>query len=309
MNRIAGIVVAAIGFVVSIIGVTKLVPGLTGTGVMMILTGGLVIGLSFIDKPDSEGTPRMSTPATLVNIFFSPSDVFRNLRRHPRWLVALLIMSCLSAVYTNLFLHRLTPERVINYATDKTLEMPVVQNDPNAVKKIEESRTKSIEEAKSPVLNAAGAVSGFGWALFGYSFLAAIFFLFALAMGGTMNFFQALSCVIYATFPVSVIRFILNSVLLFLKDPDEIHPITGQSTLIQDNLNFLVRPADHPVIYIVLGTLSILWFYWVWMNATGLKNTGEKITSTTAWTSTLAVYFGLIILGVIMALLFPGFIS
>jgi hypothetical protein len=291
------------------VSVTKVVPGLTSTGVMMILTGGLIIGLSFVDRPDDDGAERMSTPSTLLNIFFSPSDVFRNLRRHPRWLVALLIMSCLSAVYFNLFLYRLTPEHVINYAVDKTLEMPIVQNNPDARQKVEEGRSKNIEDAKSPILKVGQGVSGFGAALFGYSFLAVIFFLFALAMGGEINFFQALSSVIYATFPVSVIRFLLNSLLLFLKNPDDIHPITGQSTLIQDNLNFLVLPADHPVLYTVLGTFSVLWFYWVWMNATGLKNAGEKITSTIAWTAALSVFFGLVVLGAVIALLFPSFFT
>ncbi len=309
MNRLAGIIFAAVGFVVCILSVTKLIPGLTGTGVIMILAGGLIIGLSFIDKPDDEGTERMSTPSTLGNIFFSPSEVFQNLRRHPRWLVALIIMSCFSAVYYNLFIYRLTPERVTNYAIDKTLEMSFIQNNEEARKSVEEGRRQAIADQKNPVIRAGQAVSGFGSSLFGYSFLALIFFLFAMAMGGKINFWQALSSVVYATFPVSVIRFVLNSTLLFIKDPADIHPIIGQSTLIQDNLNFLVSSGEHPVIYSTLATLSILWFYWVWMNAVGLKNTGEKVTGTIAWSASLTVYFALLILGAAMALLFPSFIS
>src|SRR5215204_299804 len=108
MNRVAGIVVAVVGLLVLILSLLKIVPGVTGTGVWLILLGALIFGLSFVNKPESDDTSKMSTPSTLVNIFFSPTEVFQNLRRHPRWLVALLIMSILSSVYVNAFLYRLT---------------------------------------------------------------------------------------------------------------------------------------------------------------------------------------------------------
>ena len=72
MNRLAGIIVAAVGFVICILSITKILPGLTSTGVVLILFGGLIIGLSFIDKPEDEGAEKMSTGSTLGNIFFAP---------------------------------------------------------------------------------------------------------------------------------------------------------------------------------------------------------------------------------------------
>ncbi len=309
MNRLAGIIVAAVGFLICILSITKLMPGLTSTGVILILFGGLIIGLSFIDKPDEEGAEKMSTGSTLGNIFFAPADVFKNLRRHPRWLVAALIMSILSATYTNLFFSRLGPDRIINFTTDKTLEMPLVSNNDEAKKGVEEGREKALAEAKDPVAKGGQAVSGFAASVFGYAFLALIFLLFAMAMGGKINFWQAFSGVVYASFPVSVIRFLLNTILLFIKDPTDIHPILGQQTLIQDNLNFLVTSAEHPVLFTLLGSFSLLQFYWIWMLATGLKNTGERVTGTTAWSAALAVYVLLAFLGIAMAALFPGFIS
>lgn len=309
MNRLAGIIVAAIGLVVAILSVTKVVPYLTQTGIVMLLVGGLIIGLSFIDKPDPEDAERMSTGATLGNIFFAPTEVFRNLRRHPRWLVALLIASVLSTVFANLFINRLTPERVTNYAIDKTLEMPMLANNEQAKQQVESGRAEAIAQAKSPIARAGQAVSGVGMAIFGYSFLALIFFLFTMIMGGKMNFWQAFSATVYASFPVSVIRSVLNTILLFLKDSSEIHPIMGQQTLIQDNLNFLVVPSEHPVIFTILGAFSLLGLYWVWLNGTGLKNAGERVSGTAAWSASIAVFVLLLIFGAAMAFLFPSFIS
>ncbi|MEO8649308.1 MAG: YIP1 family protein, partial [Acidobacteriota bacterium] len=266
MNRIAGIVVAAIGLIIAVLGVLKVLPGLTQTGVMLIVLGGLIIGLSFISGPDPGDTPRESTPSTLVNIFFSPTEVFQQLRRHPRWLAAALIMSLMTAVFSNLFLYRLTPERVTNFTIDKTLEMSFLNDD--ARKQIESGRKDAIDQAKNPVIRAGQAVSSFGGLVIWFAFLGLFFFVFVLAMGGKLNYWQAFSAAVYASFPVAVIRFILNTIILFVKDPVDIHPITGQSSLVQDNLSFLVTASEHPVIYTVLASLSLLWFYWIFLNIT-----------------------------------------
>jgi len=307
MNRIAGIVIAVAGVLVAVLGIAKVVPGITSTGICLLLLGGLVFGLSFIAGPSAEDEPRMSTPSTLANIFFSPTEVFRNLRKHPRWLVAVLIMSVMSSVFLNLFLYRLTPERVTNYAIDKTLEMSFLNDQARA--QIESGRQKAIEDSKNPVLRAGQATNSLVGQVFLFAFLGGVFLLCAAAMGGKINYWQAFSVAVYASFPIAVIKFLLNTLILFLKDPDDIHPITGQGGLIHDNLNFLIAPADHPVLYTLLGTLSLLWFYWIWLNATGLKNGGEKVSSSTAWTSTFIVYGIIILLGVVVAFLFPSFFS
>ncbi len=309
MNRLAGIIVAAVGLIIAVLSILKVVPGLTGAGVSLILFGGLLIGLSFVDKPPVEETERMSTVATLGNIFVSPGEVFTNLRRHPRWLVALLVMTVLSATYSNLFLNRLGPDRIANYAIDKTLEMGMVRDNEEAKKRVEEGRPQAIADMKSPIVRSGQAVSGMAWSFIGYSFLALIFFLFALAMGGKLNFWQALSVAVYAGFPMAVIRFVLNTVILYLKDPTDIHPLIGQQSLIQDNLNFLVLASEHPVIYTLLSSISLLAIYWVWMVVVGLKNGGERVSGSTAWSAALSVFAGLLLLGVTAAVLFPSFMS
>lgn len=309
MNRLAGIIVAVVGLLIAVLSALKVTAGLTSTGIILILFGLLIIGLSFIPKPESIDTPRMSTPETLAGIFYAPTEVFQNLRRHPRWLVAILLMSVFSAVYVNLFMYRLTPDRVANYAIDKTLEMPMIANNEEARKGVETGRAKALEDNRNPILRAGQAVNGFVGQVFLYAFFGAIFFLFALAMGGKMNYWQAFSAAVYAGFPIAVIRFVLSSIILFIKDPIDVHPIMGQTSLVQDSLNFLVVPAENPVIFVLLSTFSLLMFYWLWLNATGLKNTGENVSSSTAWTATVAIYGVMVILGVLSAFLFPSFIS
>lgn len=309
MNRLAGIITAAAGLVIALVSAIKIVPGLTGTGVALILLGGLVIGLSFVSGPAQDETPRMSTPATLANIFVSPTEVFQNLRRHPRWLAAALIASIASTVFANLFIQRLTAERIVNYSIDKTLEMPMVANNPEAVKSVKESRPQTIEDTKNPVKKVGQAVNSFVVFVFIVAFLALIYFLFALAMGGKLNYWQAFAVATYAWFPAAIIRSVLGSIVLYLKDPVEIHPILGQSTLVQDNLSFLINPAQSPALFALLTAFSLLIFYWLFLNITGLKNSGEKVSPTIAWSATLTVYLLMIIFIVGLAFLFPSFYS
>lgn len=307
MNRLAGIIVAVAGLVVAVLGIAKILPGLTQAGLVLLLFGLAIVGLSFVRKPDSEGAERMSTPATLLNIFVSPAETFQNLRRHPRWLVAALIVSILSVTFTNLFIYRLTPERVTNYAIDKTLEMPIMNEE--ARRQIEAGRQDAIEQNKNPVLKAGQAATAFAGSVLKYSFFSAVLMLLVLMMGGRINFWQAFSVAVYAAFPTVVLWFILSTVVLFVKDPVEIHPILGQAYLVQDNLSFLFKPSEHPALYSLMNYLSLLWFYWIWLLATGLKNAGEKVSGGVAWTAPLVLYGLLMLAGVISSYLFSGFMS
>lgn len=308
MNLIAGVAVAAVGLILAVLSILNVIPGMTGNGVVLVLFGGLIIGMSFINKvPKEESGEEMSTPNTLLNIFLSPSETFRSLRRNPRWLVALLFMTLLSVVYSNLFVERLTAERIANYTIDKTLQMPIMSDE--AKKQVEAGRQQAIDDAKNPIKRAVGSVMAFVARVVWFAFLGALFFLVVMAFGGSIYYWQAFSAAVYAAFPASVIQSVLNIIVLYLKDPTEIHPILGQSSLIQDNLSFLVAPADNPVIFTILGSLSLLWFYWIWLNATGLKNTGDRVSSSTGWAGSLIAYGMIVLFAVTMSFLFPSFIS
>jgi hypothetical protein len=307
MNRLAGIIVAVVGLLICILSMVKVLPGLTFTGVALILLGGLMIGLSFVKGPDPEGVEKMSTPGTLAGVFFSPGDTFKNLRFHPRWFVPLLILSALTAVYTNAFISRLGAERVANYAIDKTLEMSFLGD--QARQQIESGRNQAIADTKDPVKRTGQAVNSFVGLVFWTAFIAAVFFLFAIAMGGKMNFWQAFSVAAYVSFAVGIVRYLLSFIFLYIKDPAEIHPILGQGSLVQDSPNILVKSAEHPVLYVLLGAISVLGLYWIILNIIGLKNAGEKVSGSIATTATVVVWLVGVVLGVVMALLFPSFLS
>lgn len=310
MNRLAGIIAAVVGFIIASLGASKVVPGLTGTGVWLMILGGLVIGLSFVSGPEQDETPRMSTGETILNIFISPAETFRNLRRHPRWLVVIILSTILWGGYSALFMQRMTPERVIDFKTDKTLEMSIFANNPDAKKEVEKQRQPQKDDEKRPVIQAAHFVNTFILLVFLTAIFALVFFLFALAMGGKLNFWQAFSVAAYAAFPFYFIRYVLSTVILYLKDPIEIHPVLGEASLLQDSLSFLIDPpGSSPMLFVLLGGFSLLWFYWIFLSATGLKNAGEKMTPAAAWTAPIVVWLLSTLLFAGFTSLAPGFIS
>ncbi|MGI8466959.1 MAG: YIP1 family protein [Pyrinomonadaceae bacterium] len=303
MNRFHGIIVAIVGVFITILSALKVVP-LLSTGSALIFLGLLLFGLSFVPRPEADDMPRMPTAETLSKIFYAPTEVFRNLRRHPRWLVVLLISAIFSTVYINAFYYRLTPEKIVNFTVDKIAQSGFVSPD-----KVEEVRRQNLEQATNPVSRAGMAVNGFVGLVFITAFIGLIYWVFGLAMGGNLNYWQAFSATAYSIFPVSVITYLLSLIILFIKDPDQIHPLIGQNSLVQDNLNFLVSSAANPVIFTLLGAFSILGFYRLWLNAVGLRNAGERITPTIAWSAAITVWVIGVLLAVVSAMIFGNFLG
>ena len=278
-----------------------------GPGAALCFLGLALLGLSFIPRAApaaGEEPPPMSFPQKLAAIFFEPSSVFRNLRWHPRWLAALLLTSLLAFAYTTAFTRRLTPERIVSFTTDKVVER--FNLPPEQAARMKE---QGIEDAKSPGKIAGNAVTTFVGAFVFTCIFAGLYMLAVLLFGGRLGFWQAFAMSVWASLPVAVIGRVLSLVLLYVKDPDDVHPVRGQGGLVTDNLSVLVNAADHPVLFTILSGLGLLAFYHLWLTATGLRHTSDKLGSSSAWT--IAVIFWL--LGLLLAAgfsaLFGSFIS
>ena len=89
----AGIGVFVLGIIIIGLNIVGVLASAIGTGAAVCVLGILFFAFSFMRLPVvPDAPPKMSTAATLVGIFFEPTRVFRNLRAHPRWLAAILIV-------------------------------------------------------------------------------------------------------------------------------------------------------------------------------------------------------------------------
>jgi hypothetical protein len=278
-----------------------------GPGAALCFLGLALFGLSFIPSPapPADAPAPMSFPGKLGAIFFEPSSVFRNLRAHPRWLAALILSVLLSFAYSTAFVQRLTPERIVNFTTDKVAE----QFTSIPPEQIAQMKTQGIEEAKSPGRIAGGVVTTFVGGFVVACIFAGLYMLLVLLFGGRLGFRQGMATAIWAALPSLIIERVLSLVLLFLKDPDDIHPVRGASGLVTDNLGVLINPSEHPVVFVVLSAFGVLSFYRLWLTATGLRHASDKLSKGSAWTIAIIIFLIGLLLATGFSALFSGFIT
>jgi len=304
--RVPAIALFVIGVLIAIAGALKFVPGGLGTGGALAFWGALLFGLSFVRLPKRapDAPPEMSVMEKLGGIFYEPSRVFQNLKAHPRWLVPFLVIAILSSVYYVAFVQRLTAERIVSYTADKMAETPFIP--PEAV---QQAREDGLDQAKNPVQKVGTAIKTFVGVFAFMAFLAALYLLGVLVFGGRINFWQAFAALIYASVPIVVIQKVISLILLYIKSPDDIHPIMGQETLVQDNLGILFTPAERPVLFVIASSIGLLSFYGLWLKATGLRYAGQRVTKAAAWGTAITFWLLGLLFIVIITALFPSFIS
>lgn len=298
----------AAGILVLLGGLAKFIAGGISTGGAMCFAGVLLFLLTLIPLPLArEPEEPLSFFDKVAGIFFEPARVFRNLRSHPNWIGAFAIIAVLSLVYSFAFVQRITPERIVEHMVEKVAEMPPPFTPPPQA--LERMRADQMSALKNPAERVGGMVKAIiGLFVLG-SLAAGLCLLLVLVFGGRINFWQALAVIFWSWLPVVVIQKILGIVILYLKAPEDLHPIRNQDTTLQDNLSLLISGADHPVLFVLLSFIGLTWFYYLWLRAKGLHYGGTKVSSGAGWGASLILYIMVMLFAVVATALFPSFVS
>lgn len=305
---IVGIVVFGLGVLVLLAGVAKLIGGGVFTGAALCFGGVILVVLSFVRLP---AIPEKEGPLSLVQkvtgIFFEPSRVFRNLREHPHWIGAYAIICVLTSVYSFAFIQRITPERVVDHTIQKMSEMgPPFAPQPDQLENI---KNQQLQGLKNPAERVGGFVRSWVGLYVLSTIIAGLSMLGILMFGGRINFWQALAVTFYAALPVIIIQKVLGLVILYLKSPDDLHPILNQETTLQDNLGILLMPSEHPVLFVMASMIGLTSFYLVWLRAKGLHLGATRASSSAGWGVSILLFVLTFILVTIFTWMFSGFIS
>lgn len=305
VRRTYAYAVFGVGLLLLVVGLLKVLPGVTPAGGALAFLGLALFGLSFIPGPPALPEPApMSFFERVTALFVEPSRAFRNLRAHPRWVAALAVIVLFNFAYSTAFTRRLTPERIVGFTMDKVVERGWLP--PEAA---EQQKAEQIAQAKDPVRVAGGAVTSFAGTFALLAFFAALALLGVLMLGGRINFWQALAVLAHAWLPVVVISQALNLILLYVKDPDDIHPAIGAGGLVADNLGVLFSPAEHPVLFAAASAFGVLAFYGVWLTATGLRHGGERVSSSAGWSVGIGFWAIRLVLAAAASALFGNFMA
>ncbi len=286
--------------------IAKLLPGAATTGASFAFWGMLLFALSFIRLPVPDpNEPPMSGVQKVLGVFYEPTRVFRNLRSHPYWLAAFLVIALVNLAYANAFFQRLTPERIVEYTMEKLEQSPIKP----PAEAMEATKQDALQGATVPTRRILTAAQSFVGVFVMNCFVAGLCFVGVLAFGGKLNFWQAFAAVLYANLPVIVISKLLSLVILYVKDPGDIHPVLGQETLVTDNLGILFTPGERPALFVLGASIGVLSFYGLWLRAKALTNAGTKVSSSAGWSVAILLWILALILGMIFATLFSSFIS
>ena len=304
MRRSVGIVIFVIGVLLLLATILKLQDIGIGFGIITCLVGAAVFGLSFIPQPDPgpDAPPPMAPADRITGVFYEPDPVFKNLRYHPRWLAAFLVLMVFGITYQVAFTQRVTPERIAAETADKVIEGGWIPPE-----KADAFKAQQIQAAKSVV----GRIRGvFGQINGGFIFLlvlSGLYMLCVLAFGGRINFWQALCVAAYGSLPPVVITTILNLILLYTKSPEDIDIIRGSRGLARADLGLLFNPADHPLLYVIGSFIGVFTIYGWWVTVSGLRNTSTKLSNASAWTIAFLLWLLGLVLVLIIAAIFPSF--
>ena len=298
-----------LGLVFVVGSILKITQGAWSTGVSFCFLGVVIFVLSFIRLPvvpkKTEEQP-LSLLQKVTGIFFEPTRVFRNLREYPLWIGAFVIMGVLSTAYAYAFVHRITPERIIEHSRRQFENLGTWAPPPE----IREAQlAQELEVMKSPVRLGARTLNTFSFLFFLMAIGAGLSLLGMLAFGGRLNFWQALAVTVYSALPIVVIQKVLGLVILYLKDPEDLHPILNRDTTLQDNLAILISPANYPVLFVLASFIGLTSFYGLWLRAKGLHLGATRASSGAGWGVAITLWVLLLLFVVILTALFPASIQ
>ena len=232
--------------------------------------------------------PMLSTGETLSGIFFDPARVFESFRPRPRFLVAAIIITVITLIFTFCFFQRAGYENVMRSA---------LENGPRASSMSDEQKEKALEMYRNPILKGITYISPIFNLAFIFAAGGALYLLGVMAMGKSTTYSRTLAVWTYSALPPFLLSMLVSFVLLFLKSPDDLDITQMGRGLAHANLSFLVDSKANPVLSTLLGAFDVFKFYGLFLASLGLQKVA-KLSSGSAWAIVLAIW----LIGVVVAI-------
>lgn len=223
---------------------------------------------------------QMSPMSRLVNIFFSPGEVFEDVRRSARdwWLPMVIYLLIATGVgYVVQLRLNLTPERVAAAAVDLQLEREGrTRKDltPEVRAQYEQGeKFQAMMMRYAPILAAVMVPIAFAVG-------AGIYMLLAMIFGARPNFFRMLSVVAYSFFASGVVQSLLQLLLAFLRSPDDVDPksfLLNKGSILAASPAAFVSADDNPVLFTALSYFDVFSIWYLVLVTIGIAMVSKKI--------------------------------
>jgi hypothetical protein len=237
--------------------------------------------------------PEMGPLARLGNVFFSPGEVFDDVRRSPRdwWLPILVLLLVSTAVgYFLQFRLDLTPDKLAAAAIDSGLEQQGKTR--KDLTEAERGGVETQEKVMSTMFK-FGPVTGLVFLSIFFGVVSAAYFVMLLIAQAKTTYFRVLSVVAYAYFVPNVLKAILQGVIGLLKDPADVDAGTYILTggLLNASPAAFVSVKESPVLWTLLSYFDVFSIWFLALLAIGLAAiTVKKMKLSTALLIAVAPY-------------------
>ena len=205
--------------------------------------------------PETAPEPTLSEPERIMNVFFSPSKTFTDIRRNASWWVPWLILSIVAIGFSVLL------EKKIGY--DQISENQIKLS-PKAEERMEQLTPEQQQRQIHASANFFKYTFGYGAPVFGLLFLvivaAVLFATFNFGLGTELTFKQAMAVTSYAFLIRLVYLVLLSASVIANSDPTTFNISNPVAT----NPAFFMSYSDTPrFLYSLLSNLDVLtlWLY------------------------------------------------
>lgn len=224
-------------------------------------------------KTETNEPPQMSEVATLGNIFFEPGNVFDDMRRKPRFLIAGILVLVAISIFQIVFIEKIGYKEIVKSrieSSSRTRDMDKAQK-AQIVEQQGSDMIKYITYGATPVVIAVVFLIG-----------GLIYWGMASAMGGSGKFLGGVSVWVYSSLPPAILFTLANLIVLFLKSVDDIDIANSSNGLVKANPSFFIDANANPVLAALLGSID-LFAIWGWvLAAIGLQRV-FKLSSGASW--------------------------
>jgi hypothetical protein len=228
--------------------------------------------------------PEMSEVGTLLNVFMEPGRTFEDLRKKPRFILGIVLISILASAMSFALYQKMGEDgirRAINEQFDRSPQAASMQPEQRQTML---NFNMALQKYMPIVIFVMVPIAMFVIGLF--------YFLGAKAFGGNGGFLHAVSVVVYSSIPPTVFMTIAGLIVLVVKSADEIDLTAAQrGGLVQANPTMFIDGKAQPVLAAILSSVDVFQI-WGWiLAAIGLRITNKLSTGSAA---AIVIIFALI---------------
>jgi hypothetical protein len=238
--------------------------------------------------------PAMSEVSRLGGVLFEPGKTFQDVGERPRWLVPLLLVILSAVVYNYCFGQHVGWDRFFRQQleTNRTLQRQMSNMAPE-----QRERTIQMQARFANIGYTAGAV-----VLTPLMFLiiAGVLMGITSILSAGLRFKVIFAIVCYASLP-GVIKQILATVVMFLKNPDDFN---YANPLVFNLAAFLDPLATSKFLYTLASAVDVFVIWGVVLLAIGLSAASKRLSFGSALAAVAVPWIGLVLIGASVAGIF-----